>query len=147
MSDIVFRVLTEELTGERLDDLILISRDTPHENWEESQYLTPLPGKWRLSRVCFSGETLLGYILASEKEPGRAHIHKFVVNPLFRGKGTGRNMLTDFINALGEEFLNVTLKVYSDNQPAVRFYISQGFVLMGESEGLLLLGMNINRQD
>ncbi|HUW93591.1 MAG TPA: GNAT family N-acetyltransferase [Bacteroidales bacterium] len=145
MTGIVYRVLSEEFVRERLQDLILISRDIPHENWEEQQYLISLPGKWRLSRVCFSEETLLGYIIASEKEPGRVHIHKFVVNPSFRGKGTGRQMLTDFINSLGEEFFRVTLKVYNDNQPAVRFYISQGFVISGESEGLLQMEMKVNR--
>lgn len=142
MIDLEFKKLTRDLVLAKLSDLAYICRDVPHENWEDNQYLIDLPGKWDLSIVSLSGDNLIGYIIASEKEFSVAHIHKFIVNPSYRGQGIGKKMLDEFIKISGKNNTKITLKVYHDNIDAIRFYQNQGFMKSGIRNNLIVMEMN-----
>lgn len=139
MSNLSFRLLSRELMTEKLEEIISISRGVPHDNWEEESYLAKLPRKWELSRACFSGDGLAGYIIASDKGSGKLHIHKYVVREDERGKGTGRAMLRDLIDNAGQQTSVISLKVYADNIAGVRFYENNNFVITALKNDLVVM--------
>ena len=138
-----FSVLSRERMLESLEDIIRISRDIPHDNWTEMHYLKELPGKWDLSSLCTSGDALLGYIIASWKEPGWVHIHKFAVTTEARGRGIGRLMMEDFERRIKKEARIISLKVYEDNTEAVGFYRKLNFSVTGNHENLLVMELRM----
>ncbi len=63
------------------------------------------------------------------KEGKKAKLHKLYLLPSSHGKGTGKALLQEVASrarAVGQQIL--TLNVNKDNQKAIDFYTSQGFV-------------------
>ena len=138
-----FCVLSRERMLANLEDFIRISRDIPHDNWAGPEYLMELPGKWELSRICCSGDELLGYIVASRKEPGWVHIHKYAVVTEARGHGIGRLMMQDFEREVRCEAHTISLKVYEDNSEAVGFYRKMNFSVTGHHKDMLVMELSL----
>ena len=85
----------------------------------------------------------MGYIIASAKEPGKVHIHKFVVRPEARGKGIGKLMMQDFAENVKDEARYITLKVYEDNNEAINFYRMMSFYITGHHKDILVMEMKM----
>jgi len=60
---------------------------------------------------------------------GRSHLARLVANPTMRGQGIGRKLLEMMIVAARTEqdFEEMALFVYKDNEPAYRCYLALGF--------------------
>jgi ribosomal protein S18 acetylase RimI-like enzyme len=143
MKEPTFCVLSRERMLESMEEIIRISNDIPHDDWTEQKYLKELPGKWELSRICCSGGEILGYIIASEKEPGTVHIHKFAVRKEARGRGLGRLMLQDLAGEVKGETRVISLKVYEDNSEAVGFYRKMNFSVTGHEKDMFVMELRL----
>lgn len=93
----------------------------------------------------FEDETLAGFVfLGREDKKKLAHkavILAMYVAPQFRGRGTGRALLTAALSLAGSipEIRQVNLSVNADNAPAVQLYESAGFKAFGREPGALLI--------
>lgn len=73
------------------------------------------------------GQTLL-------REPHRVHLARIIVSPTVRGKGVGRILCQQLMQAGLERYgaAAFTLNVYKDNAPAFNLYKSLGFTVVSE---------------
>ena len=111
----------------------MCQRNMEGEYWDESNFLSDLPGKWKFSLFASDiDDTLQGFAVVSEKEQS-FHIHKFVVDGPYQGSGVGSKMVKAIIQQSRKP---VTLKVRKDNTNAVEFYQRHQFAINGEQEEL-----------
>lgn len=65
-----------------------------------------------------------------------AHLLDVVVDPAYRGRGWGRDLLTELITRSPDEGVTIwLLEVRASNQPAIALYQSLGFNEMGIRRG------------
>lgn len=129
----------KEFLLSNLEHFIEILSGEPHEYWGHKEFVSELPDKWNLSLGAISdGASLLGYIIASAKSDA-AHIHKLMVRTEYRSLGIGSILMNEFFRRIGNTYKRVTLKVYEDNDKAIKFYTRHGFTVVGKQEDLLLL--------
>jgi ribosomal protein S18 acetylase RimI-like enzyme len=72
--------------------------------------------------------TLIGYLMG-ETINKNFHITSIGVYPLYRKRGIGREMIKYVINMVSNICDNITLNVYVENNSAILFYKSIGFVI------------------
>jgi ribosomal protein S18 acetylase RimI-like enzyme len=126
--EVAFETLSREFVRAHIDALIAIGADVAGEYWREDQFLAEFPEKWRLSFAAVQGGAPVAYAVISEKAPGHAHLHHFMVRHDARGGGLGARMVAEMearVAAHGARRL--TLKVREDNADARRFYARHGF--------------------
>ena len=60
---------------------------------------------------------------------GRSHLARLITHPDLRGQGVGKKLLQELIDVARDknEFQEVALFVYRDNEPAYQCYLSIGF--------------------
>lgn len=88
--------------------------------WTEAQFLYELADKWSLS---FSND--IGMATLSSRSPEQVHMHLLGIVPERRGMGNGTKFMREMIaRVAGRRF---TLKVPSDSERAVRFYLRHQF--------------------
>lgn len=118
-----------------------ILRDIPYEYWEEEHFLKELNDKWNYSLVAQDSQSVIGYIIASNKIDS-IHIHKFMVGMNWRSQGVGLELLQNFENlCLSKSKSLITLKVYITNEKGIKFYLRNGFRVDENCESDLLLMM------
>ena len=129
--------IDKEYLSTHIYQFINILAGEPHEYWGQNEFLMVLPDKWNLSIAAISDDNqLLGYIIASNKKDA-AHIHKLMIRQQNRAEGLGTYLMNAFFHMVKNNFSMVTLKVYKDNQKAIKFYYKLGFTLQSETEDLL----------
>lgn len=146
---VVIKKLSKEFLTQNIADFIMILEDVPNEYWTEQNFVVDLFGKYKISCVALIDDKVVGYIIASEKDILRAHIHKFMVSSNYRGKGIGQ-MLYSYCERIiaRQNYSTITLFVYQNNERGINFYSNLNFSLKEEkvdSAGnqLLLLYKNI----
>jgi GNAT superfamily N-acetyltransferase len=118
-------------TAKVVDRLMSIVANEPREYWQQEHFLMELPGKWERSLVAIDDSGVIqGFLVASLKGLRRVHINKLAVSPECRGKGIGERLIQAMLSDLPTFFCSVTLKVYNDNEGAIRFYERLGFTSM-----------------
>lgn len=87
--------------------------------------------------------TCLGFGQYWQTAPGSTHLGRIIVSPQARGRGLGRELMTALCaEALrSSAALQLTLKVYRDNQAAVALYRNLGFVASEDASTPELLFM------
>lgn len=127
--------LTSELASQRASEIAAIKSGIPDDHWEKANFLCDLPGKWDLSTLVLDeSQHIAGYLIASRPDPCRAHLHRIVVAPEYRGSGLGTRLLNDLksrANKLG--LRRLSLKVGQDNEAAKRLYTRIGLIQDGDS--------------
>lgn len=132
--DILIKILDREILESRIEEFVGILSAEPHEYWKEEHFRKDLPGKFDLSIVAITGNTIAGYIIASLKDSG-PYIHKFMVRKDLRGRAIGEKLLQAFeSNAQGNGYSSITLAVLEENEPAIRFYKRHDFILAGRKK-------------
>lgn len=130
-----FLAITRDFVSANSRDFIEIARrNISGEYWNENNFLSELQKKWEYSFMVTADEgKMVGFLIASEKEQS-VHIHKFVVDLPFQGKGLGTLMLDNILKQAGGK--PVTLKVQKSNPQALAFYRKKGFVINGSQNDL-----------
>ena len=86
----------------------------------------------RNPETCFVAENdgmVIGVIIAGN-DGRRGYIYHTAVNPLFRGRGTGRKLVESAMNALKEAGINkVALVVFGRNKDGNEFWKKMGFTV------------------
>jgi ribosomal protein S18 acetylase RimI-like enzyme len=104
------------------------------DTWTAENFLTELPGKWDLSFALWD-KAPIAYAILSRPEPGRVHLHHFMVTEALRNQGLGGEMLKEVVKRAGQ--LRLTLKVDQANDGAQRFYEQHGFQLVEKGKYFL----------
>lgn len=124
--DTLFKTLNRDFLMKHVNEFIsMCQRNMQDEYWNESHFLTELPGKWHYSFYAVEGSVVKAFIIASEKEQS-VHIHKFVVDRPFQREGLGGRMLNQIAELAPKP---ITLKVRTDNEKAISFYNKEKFVV------------------
>ncbi|MBE3133929.1 MAG: WbqC family protein [Acidobacteria bacterium] len=126
------------VTG-RLEAFLSVGRDLPGEYWTAEHFLADRPGKWEFSRAVFdpaNPKKVLAYAFASRPEPSLVHLHHLMVACDHRGRGLGRQLLTELSHrAALAGVAHLRLKVHPANHRAAAFYLREGFQVVGEENG------------
>lgn len=110
-----------------LTRLLTASFGSPEEAAREQVSLGLAESKRRYFLAAVDGNPA-GLLQAGEWEEGSAGISAFGVLPAYRGRGIGRQMLLDAVDALLEEgWEHVLIEVVTDNERALALYRSCGF--------------------
>lgn len=146
--DLLIDTLNRQVLEARIGEFVEILSDDPDEYWREEHFRSELPEKFDLSVVAFSNNSVVGYVIASNKG-GSAHIHKFIVRKDFRSKSVGLKMLSFLEKILSERgFSAIELTVKEKNERAIRFYLTNSFTTVGKrtdsNDGSALVIMNKN---
>lgn len=81
-------------------------------------------------KVYTSNETIVGFIICSRNTPNEARILMFAVDPAYRSRGIGAALMKDFLAFCSRNsFLSIKLEVKTDNEGAINFYKTFGFVI------------------
>jgi len=137
--DITFIKISKEFLSLNIQEFISLLNNIPNEYWNKDCFLLDLDGKWENSIALINNNKILGYIIASIKD-NNLHIHKFMIHSDFRSKGLGKVLFDQFIKINKKDFDNITLKLYSDNVGAKKFYWKLGFEIT-EINNELLFGI------
>jgi ribosomal protein S18 acetylase RimI-like enzyme len=140
--------LSPALFQQEKKGILAVASDQPLEYWSEENFLADLPGKWELSVCAFGGSDVVGYSIMSLPEPGRAHIHHFMVAAPSRGLGVGSAMIRESLDrAQRAAVRQVSLKVHADSVDAQNFYRRHGFVELDRQlrsgQTYLFLGLSL----
>lgn len=134
----VFSNLDPDVLSAKMDEFVSIAhRNIADEYWQREQFLSPATNKWHLSFYLKEAgtERILGFIIASDKGE-TVHIHKFIVDSEFQGRGLGKKMFNHFLSLSKKD---VSLKVNIENTGAIKFYERLGFAVSEQSPGKLLM--------
>lgn len=148
--------MTESITLETLDRaaaaslsqrLLEMTADQEWDTWTPEHLMADRPQKWARSLLARSGEEVIGWAVVSLRE-GTLHLHHLAVSPKWRGRGVGTLIIRNLLERVGEEG-SLTGKVHKDNTRALSFYIREGFVHDGDSNGdyLPLRGKGVASSD
>ena len=118
----MIRTLTKEEAERYVDSILGIGA----EGWTRDHLLLDLPDKWTLSFAAWPGP--MAYAILSRKPTG-VHLHHFVVAPNEREHGVGAIMIKEAIRRAGD---SISLKVFRNNNIAIRFYKSHSFEIIDE---------------
>ncbi|MDR1012257.1 MAG: GNAT family N-acetyltransferase [Coxiellaceae bacterium] len=122
MRDIKFLVGSKENIRFYMKEIIKIERSCSLKNvWKKNNFLIDLDFKWKLSKIMFYRNMLIGFSIVSKKNDYTCHIHRFMVDQMFRSQGFGTFLLND-IKQGAKKFDYLTLYVDSKNDRAVSFY-------------------------
>ncbi len=103
----------------------LFAGDSP---WTEAMFWSELAAGHHYVVACDAGGVMLGYAgLATG--PDDADVQTIGVAPAAQGRGIGRALLRDLLDAAGPRAVH--LEVRTDNAPAIALYESEGFTRIG----------------
>ena len=134
--------LTAELTAQHLKALLAIDGETIGERWQSSHLMSPMPGKWELSRLALRPDgPPAGFLIASQKQES-VHVHRLAVAGDLRGRGIGEILtLATAQSAVRMSLTTMTLKVARKNTGAIRFYQRLGFREDGRTHDNLVMAI------
>ena len=122
-----FTTLSKGLIEAHLPALIAVAADVPGEYWDAEHFLVDLPEKWALSFVAFKGQgNLIGYAIASRKDPQTIHLHHFMVTRDWRSRGVGEEMMGELLNRVADYGAS-RLSLKAATPRSVAFYRRNGF--------------------
>jgi ribosomal protein S18 acetylase RimI-like enzyme len=125
MEKITFKLLTKELLGVYLSELIKIDQQAfKAESWDAQAFNFSLPAKFEKSFVVFEKNKLIAFSINSMKEDF-CHIHRIVVEDHYKSKGLGKKMIYFIENELKQK--KISLKVNVNNIFAINFYFGLNF--------------------
>ena len=108
-----------------------------YQQWPDGQFVS----------CDFAGKAI-GYLCSVRLVDGGARIMMFAVNPAYRGRGKGSELLSALINrARMERIRYITLEVREENLSARKFYRGKGFVEISTLRGYYSDGGNGIRMD
>ncbi len=102
-----------------------------------------LPGGGASYAVSDASGNCLGFGQYWQNTPDAVHLGRILVSPNHRGHGVG-HMLCEQLLELGRQAYGVSkasLRVYRDNEAAIRLYRTLGFVPVPEQSSALVLWM------
>jgi ribosomal-protein-alanine N-acetyltransferase len=104
---------------------VLFPGDSP---WTQAMFWSELAAAHHYVVACLPDGVILGYAgLAAG--PDDADVQTIGVAPAAQGRGIGRRLLRDLLDAAGSR--TVHLEVRTDNAPAIALYESEGFTRIG----------------
>lgn len=111
----------------RVADLeqLLFPTDSP---WTVEMFWAELAGRHHYV-VIREADEVIGYAGLAVIDDDEAEVRTIGVHPDHRGRGLGRTLLTDLLEAAGD--VRVMLEVRTDNTPARTLYESVGFQTLG----------------
>lgn len=93
------------------------------ENYD--MYVWELFLSYHNSFVLCAGSFVIGYCLCGNE----GNIASFAILPEYRGKGYGKQLLTETLNHLKTKYNQSSLQVRVSNEQAIKLYSSHGFVI------------------
>ncbi|MFK8016094.1 MAG: WbqC family protein [Gammaproteobacteria bacterium] len=129
--------LSRRVAAERSQQLLALPSGLTGDDWTADHFESNRNGKWSLSLIAFDDERrVVGYAIASQPDPLRAHLHRIVVSEALRGKGLGGELVAALkTRALAAGLRQLSLKVAADNDAATRFYANHEFVELSNAPG------------
>jgi ribosomal-protein-alanine N-acetyltransferase len=104
---------------------VLFPGDSP---WTEAMFWSELAAGHHYVVACDAGSVILGYAgLATG--PDDADVQTIGVAPAAQGRGIGRRLLRDLLDAAGDRAVH--LEVRTDNAAAIALYESEAFTRIG----------------
>jgi ribosomal-protein-alanine N-acetyltransferase len=131
--NIEFKTLTRDFLKKNINEIIKIGSDLQDEYWGQQHFLMDLSKKFTLSFVARDKNgKFLAYAICSMKARQHGHLHHFIVDSSFRGKGLGSLIMQEIINRMKQSSAKkLTLKVDSKNIRGIEFYENYGFIVCG----------------
>lgn len=114
------------LTKDKIPAAAVLEKECLDTAWSENAISEFLSSDTAVYLYC-EAEGVLSGILSATLLFGEAEIENIAVSPDFRRKGIGK----DLVNALKEKCEKIFLLVKEDNNGAIEFYASMGFVKTG----------------
>ena len=111
-------------------EMQLFDGDDP---WPEFSFVRELAAAHNRYVAARVDDKLVGYAGISRlgrTPPFEFEIHTIGVDPAYQGKGIGRRMMTELLDAVAPGSV-VFLEVRTDNEPAIALYESLGFTRIG----------------
>ena len=110
-----------KITLNDVPNLTRIRKNCFPDFWDENEFISML-----------SDETFFGFcenhgFILCRKACDAIDIVTFCVEPEYRNRGIGKNLLLELINFAKENFLDIFLEVAEKNLPAIYLYESLGF--------------------
>ncbi len=137
-AELIVRQLDRAEVVAHLEAFLAVADDVIGEYWDESHFLAERDQKWELSFAAWKNVTPVGYAIISERAPGHAHLHHFMVKAQMRGFGVGQMLAESMISLVSAKgYQKLTLKVESNNHGARQFYRRLGFTEMHVEESRL----------
>lgn len=64
-----------------------------NEKWDQSHFLSDLPGKYEASYGAIAEDKLVGFVICSIPFPDTGHLHRLAVHPSYAGKEIGKMLV------------------------------------------------------
>lgn len=123
-------LLIRPLVIDDLPQVLTIERQGYSHPWSESVFADCFRSNYRLSGVVRGG-ALVGYAVVAYLAD-EAHLLNLCVQPGYRGKGAGRQLLRFLLaEAVREGMARVILEVRESNDVAYGLYLAEGFEEIG----------------
>jgi len=144
MDNLTIQNLSKEFLQTHITEFLDIISDGLNEYWGEKEFLYDLPEKWNSSITLIIQNSIVGFIISSRKTDC-FHIHKFYIHRLHRKSGYGDLLLGEFQKRIKQKYNcnTICLKVYKENDKAIKFYKKHSFIEIEEQNSLLLLKTQI----
>jgi len=94
------------------------------ERWTINNFVKPVKGKSRLSRIVFDKGKLVAYMIVTEYN-NYMYLNRLVVTKKYQGKGVGAVLMN--ILEHNKKYSKVVLNVHNDNVRAIKFYKRLGY--------------------
>lgn len=116
----------------------------PEEPWSLDSIKSTIERSDAVYKVLFDGEGMpIGYYIAAFSFE-EAELYRIAVIPECRGRGYGKTLMRDFLNACPKNIEKIFLEVRESNFGAVRLYEKTGFEIInrrknyyGKEDGLI----------
>lgn len=121
--------LTSEGFCELEAEFLRVSADLPEVSWTREQFLSERKNKFELSFWLGSRSCVVAYVVMSEVDAQRVHIHHLMVSMDNRGHGLGSNLIAIAVaraRTFGAKILSLKVPVLFE--ASQRFYRRHGFV-------------------
>lgn len=126
------RQLTKRYLRRHLGAFLDLERewvDLGERAWSRENFLLRNPRKWKLSTYVALDGKPVGYAIVSQKAPGRAYLHKVLVDRDYQGLGIAGRLLQDAKGRCRRHGIEtINFKVRPDNQRANSLYKRNGVV-------------------
>ena len=143
-NDIEIGPLTAATIEDNIEAILDIASEVPCETWAAAHFLMDLPAKWRLSIAAWAGAVPVAYAIVSEKTPGHAHLHHFMVHRRHRNGGLGARLLDHTEETARDHGCrSLTLKVYEQNHRAQQFYLRHRYAESGHQGEYVIFGRTL----
>ena len=127
------RLKTEELVKELCE--IDLAAFGSGRNWSKESFFAERTRKWELSHVAMIGPSPIGFAVVSARSQRIAHLHRLAVNPEYRGRRVGSDLLCA-VEQVAHGFGNYLIQLEVDSGVSShRFYTNLGY---GRLQGDLL---------